>query len=506
MPSHSARLLACAALLLAGGSCDSPTAFLDSAAKVGDAAETTMRIAAEAEVRLDELLSDAVTADAYLDTRDVEAAVLGIEGVRAAEANATGTAVRIRQRDGAWLNLALARRTDGRLFIDPRAAASTAARARSVAPGGPPAAATFPTGTRALILAPFQREFQENLEALARPLRFAGFEVDIYADEEAGLERFRSSFLAQYDVVYVSSHGAADVVSRDGETAATMIVTGTRAGRDADVALRGADRGEYALLGQFATGDGVFYGVSGEWIEQTEGSFEESFFYLNAPESTYAAGEPGSLTAALHRMGAGGVVGWREAIDRVMAEAAALRVISSLSRGRSLQQATSDVRTDLAFLLYIRYLRLRLTGESEPVVQVDRLERTQGAADTYHLYDPDRVVGDAVVLPPSGPAGTQVTVEVRVRAEYRDIVTRVDLEILSTGERLQFTQVDEELWRVGNLVAPPAPSGVYPRVETFFYTLRRADLAQLDRGSVTFTITGPAASAQRTSGLWSRAP
>jgi hypothetical protein len=257
-------------------------------------------------------------------------------------------------------------------------------------------------------------------------------------------------------------------------------------------------------VGQFATGDGVFYGVSGEWIEQTEGAFEETFLHLNAPESAAGEGGEGSLPAALHEMGAGGVVGWRQAIDRVMADATSLRVMSSLSRGRSLQQSVNDVRTDLAFLLYVRYLRLRLTGESEPAVRVELLERSQRAPDTFHLYDPDRVVGDAVILPPSGRSGTEVVVEVRIRPEYRDIVTRVDLDIISTGERILFTRVDEELWRVGDLVAPP--SGVYPRMETFIYTMRRADLAQLDRGSLTFTITGPAAGVQPAGRLWNRAP
>jgi hypothetical protein len=507
MPFH-ARALACTALLFLASCGDSPTGFPDNPGAVGAAAEATARIAAEAETRFEALLAGAVAAGDYVDTRDVEAELLRIEGVAATQINRTGTVVRLRQRDGAWLNVPLARRGDPRLFVytrgnpsvSPRPAPEPAEPSSSAAP----AAVTFPAGARALILAPFQREFGEDLEAVATPLRLAGFTVDIYHDEQAGIERFRGSFLSGYDVVYVSSHGAASVVSRDGETETTMVVTGTRAGRDADVALHGESRSEYAMVGQFSTGDGVFYGVGGHWIEATEGSFGETLFYLNFPESSAYTAGPESLLASLHDMGAAGVIGWRQVINQPMANAVAARVVASLSRGRSLQQAVNDVRTDLAFLLYGWWLRVRLIGEIEPSVRVDLLDRTQLAPDAYHLFDPARIVADAAVFPGAGPVGTAVTFEVKVRPDFVALVTRVDLDVVSSGERFAMVKTGSDLWRLTGLVAPAAPS--YPRVDTFIYRARRADNVVLGSGSLTFTTTGPSASVQPPGIRWSRAP
>ena len=508
MPSH-ARALACAALLALAACGDSPTGFPDDPGAVGSAAEVTASIAAGAETRFEELVAAAVAAGDYLDTRDVEASLLEIDGVREARINATGTAVRLRQRDGAWLNVPLARRTDPRLFVSTRGNPSVALRpgraVGALSPAAPAQAAVYPPGTRAVILAPFQREFGEDLDAIAVPLRLAGFFVEVFEDEEAGLDRFRGSFLSEYDVVYVSTHGAADAVGRDGTPAGTMLVTGTRAGRDADVALHGASRAGYAAVGQFSTADGVFYGVSGEWIEATGGDFDETFLYLNASESASDAGDAETLPGALHRMGAGAVTGWSDVVNQPMAEATAVRVVAGLSRGRSLQQSVNDVRTDLAFLLYGWWLRVRLIDTSEPAVRVDLLARTQRTADTYHIFDPARVVADGTMIPTSGPAGTAVAFEVRVREDFVNLVTRVDLDLLSTGERFPLSRVSADLWRVDGLVAPPAES--YPRVDTFLYSVRRPDNVLLGWGIVTFTTTGPAPSPALSpaGGRWSRA-
>jgi hypothetical protein len=491
-----ARLCACAALVSVASCSDSPTGFLNDPERVGRAAESTAALAARAETVFDDLLDGAVAAGEYVDARDVEQALLEIDGVAAARIGPTGTVVSLRQRDGAWLNVPLARRADERLFVSTRGVPSKAPvqRVRGVVlPGGAPPAAVFPPGARALILAPFQHEFGEDLEAVAAPLRLAGFIVDVHQDQAAGIERFRGDFLSSYDLVYISSHGVADGTTRDGADAVTMVLAGTPAGRAADVALHGASRDQYAALGQFSLADGVYYGVSGEWIEATGGAFDQTFVYVNASESAAYDEGPGSLSAALLRMGAGGFTGWDQVVNNPLAHATPVRVVAGLSRGRSLQQAVNDVRTDLAFLLYGWFLRVRLPGDSEPVARIDQLDRRQPTADAYHLYDPARVVADMTVAPTSGAAGTAVAVEVRVRPDFVNLVTRVDLFISGTDERLAMSKVGDDLWRRTDLVAPTAAT--YPRVTTFTFLARRGDGVTVGRGSATFTTLGPAGSA-----------
>lgn len=503
---RTVRLCACAALLAAGSCGDSPTGFPDDAGAVGRAADNTARIADEAEAVFDAIVNGAVAAGEYVDTHEVEQELLGIDGVAEARVGETGTVVSLRQRDGTWLNVPMLRRGDERLFVSTRESPSRGPVERIqgvVLPGGP-SRLLFPPGARALILAPFQHELGEDLEAVAVPLRLAGFAVDIHRDAEAGLDRFRGSFLSQYDFVYITSHGVADGATRDGAATATMILAGTPATRAQDVALHEAGREGYTALGQFSVKSGVYYGVSGDWIEDTGGDFNATSFFVNAAESAAHDQGPRSLSAALLRMGAGGFVGWDKGLNALFGAAAPTRVMASLSRGRSLQQAVEDVRTDIAFLIYGWFARVRLPAQTEPAVLIGMLDREQPTAEAYHLFDPARIVADMTVSPASGPVGTAVVTEVRVRAAYAPLVTRMDLFISGTDELIPMTKEGNDLWRRGELTAPSAAS--YPRVTTFTYLARRADGFTLGRGTATFTTTGPAAPAAAPSLRWTGPP
>ncbi len=62
-----------------------------------------------------------------------------------------------------------------------------------------------PLGKKAVILAPFQKDFEENITLIEKYLNEAGFEVDIYTDEKVTTEMYKGSFLKQYDMIYISS-------------------------------------------------------------------------------------------------------------------------------------------------------------------------------------------------------------------------------------------------------------------------------------------------------------
>ena len=82
-----------------------------------------------------------------------------------------------------------------------------------------------PNGSgRALILAPFQITLLYSLDKIADILRSIGYSVEIYKNGEANLDKFRGSFLNNYDVVFIVTHSGRSV-SLNG-TFSEYLVTG----------------------------------------------------------------------------------------------------------------------------------------------------------------------------------------------------------------------------------------------------------------------------------------
>lgn len=60
-----------------------------------------------------------------------------------------------------------------------------------------------PTSRRALVLAPFQAELRDSLDAIVDPLERMGYVVTVLTDTAATLARFRGDSLSRYGVVYI---------------------------------------------------------------------------------------------------------------------------------------------------------------------------------------------------------------------------------------------------------------------------------------------------------------
>ncbi len=65
-----------------------------------------------------------------------------------------------------------------------------------------------PLGKKAVILAPFQKDFEEDFTFIKKCLTDVGFDVEIYTNEEVTTDFYKGSFLKNYDVIYITTHSS----------------------------------------------------------------------------------------------------------------------------------------------------------------------------------------------------------------------------------------------------------------------------------------------------------
>lgn len=186
--------------------------------------------------------------NAYQNNRSIDFAALinkvkAVSGVQTATATPSGAALNIQNIDGTSFSILLVNSNDDRAFKNFQTTAL--AKSQSISPSGGHqisglfdvdiptiSASNIPLNNRALILAPFQNKFQRDIVTIRKILSNAGFEVTERLNETATLDMFKGDFLAQFGVIYISTHGFADcVTSTTGETS-TALFTGDLVKKD----------------------------------------------------------------------------------------------------------------------------------------------------------------------------------------------------------------------------------------------------------------------------------
>jgi hypothetical protein len=315
-------------------------------------------------------------------------------------------------------------------------------------------------------------------------LELAGFSVDRFENAAANLDRFRGSFLDNYDVVYITTHGLANARASDG-TPTNILQTSEPVSASRSAGLSSAERRAVATTGGY-------YSITVPWLSATGASFQNSWVFANACESAKTDIGPASIAQGFFGGGAGGYVGFDELINVTIADLAGEVLVSRLTSGEALREATEDVRTDPILRLRAFFLRVVLPDAAEPSADIALLDDSQAIpADDYYIFDPDRVVGQAQTQPSSGPPGTPLVYRVRIREAFREAVARVRFDIDNTGERVQMTEVADGEWVRDRLTAPVADE--YPRIDTFTFTAFNSAGDALGSGSATFTIQAPSA-------------
>lgn len=477
--------------LLAGCGGDSPTRPDDgpTGQELVESADDQARVTREAADQSDQAIEEETRGGGSVDVRALADQTSEIQGVADVTPSDNGTSIAVRLSNGAFTNVLLNRRDDPRIFGENGSNREVAVR---IPDAGSHSSASvladrFPEGDRAVILAPFQADFQQDLSDLRQPLEAVGFEVDVFTGGQANLDRFRGSFLQQYDVIYISTHGAAGGMTTDGRRT-TMLLTGETTSESRHTEL-GAEALADLGVGGVAGHNASYYAVTAQWLRATASDFGEAYVFADACESSHDDSGSGSLSATLHDLGAGGFSGWDETINVGLANPAAEKLVVNLTAGDRLTQAGQDVRSDLGLQALAFVIRVRLPDADEPTARIGLLDETTRTSEDFFLFDPDRLVGTAELEPSSGPPGTPVTFIVRIRDDLVGQVSRVEVDIDNTDEHLAVPRVGTGVYRRADLTAPLADD--YPRVDTFTFTAFAADGSVVGRGSATFTITEP---------------
>lgn len=296
----------------------------------------------------------------------------GIDNVSAAIPSATGTGIIVRLKDSTYINLLVGRRDDDRLFdVSVETKSQPVTRSKSVKKDGD----NTENNGRALILAPFQESFMTDLLYIGQLLASAGYTADIHRDANAILDLFRGSFLYNYDVIYIATHGAPCFGTWDGKSS-DILVTGEKV----DLSdLQSISYEELRSLALVSVEGSLYYAVTVPWLKASASMpLSNSWIYADAGEScaigvdptlaqgdffTEYTGNSARIYLAFEEppLSAKRVSGWYyPAPNNVMNEVAA-NLFENLVSGYCLRDATYLVYNDRD-LMKISWLPLFLTG------------------------------------------------------------------------------------------------------------------------------------------------
>ena len=330
-------------------------------------------IARQAVPIVNDAIDAANAADTEVDVAGVVAKVAKLPHVTRAYATPTSSAVVFEQDDGATSAVLLSAKNDDRVFKDSTATSAGAGAALALQRIEP---LEFPTGSKALILAPFQRDFKDDLDGLQSSLEAAGFTVDRFENADADVDKFRGSFLAQYSVVYISTHGYTTASN-------TYLLTGSTTDE-----LDKLDGPAFQTSSRARTAEGSavdWITVTPKFMDVTMGgsTFPHTFVFIDACESALHDTGNGSFEETLLGLGAGGFSGWTETVNWNLSQPAGHFLWSRLLGGDSLADATAATKNN-ASLRAVSFV-WRIFSRA---INVDLLTYAQRLGEPYFLQAP----------------------------------------------------------------------------------------------------------------------
>jgi hypothetical protein len=314
-------------------------------------------IATQADDIIENAIQRAVDENSTLDPGKVADALRELELVRSATPSETGTSITIEQTDGTTANVLLVPWQDERMFIID---SSEIIVSTEFPEPGPVTLfknsldlAERPAGDKALILAPFQHQFNEKLSDYESKLTAIGYKVTKHENQAANVSRFRCEYLQQFDVIIVSTHGT--VGKTIDKNQSTLLLTGERVSPATISAYDALSREEKNALGiQYVKGV-PYFAVSVQFLELTKkGEFPASWFCASACESSKIDFGSTSLSAFLLNNGVGGFTGYDDPVYNPTAASILEQLLNYLASGNSLKEASTTIKSDWKFRIAVR--------------------------------------------------------------------------------------------------------------------------------------------------------
>jgi uncharacterized protein (TIGR02145 family) len=344
--------------------------------------EESIKNAQKIELESSSIVESAVNAaynnNGVIDPNEIAKKIELINGVRSATPTLSGAGIVIEHDDSTFTNILLVTKDDKRMFkINSKKELiefNNTKKSENIS--------ITPTGQgKALILAPFQDSFKTDLDQISELLTTAGYSVDAYLNSDANLERFRGSFLNNYDIIIISTHGIANTMTW-GRTNTSTFLTGEEFNQNNSNALTLEEK---MSLTVGSHGSGILYfGISVPWLNLTtnDGNFTNSWIYAGACESALGDDNTSLLKAFLNK-GAGGCNGWDVSVLASLDNSVTVAMTKQFTSGLSFRAASNEVRIDP--LLQESFINTLLLGQEASVSSFSDIQLQQ---DPFYLIKP----------------------------------------------------------------------------------------------------------------------
>lgn len=358
----------------------------------------TIQINTDVDPIIEKAIQNALTFDTLVNPAGLAQEIVeSVDNVVSAEPTKSGAGIIIKQSDGTFSNLLLT--SDERLFEEKTAALMKTTV--SVPLITEILQLYFPEIHKAVILAPFQdRFFAVDLEELTNFLQNAGFEVDTFVNENAGIDKFKGDFLSQYGVIIFCTHGMADAESYDGSFKSTALATGSSYTIEEVKKLKEDGILDWDNLQTIASisvkndilGTKSYLGVTVQWFRKTttkNNSLPNAWIFASACESSLGEGDASLSNWFLYNTGTGGYSGYNGIINSHFCKIVTPELVKNVCNGQSLMEATASVKSNPDMYDKMWFVRLIIGEGYESQIDVNLLDSKKPNDDEeFYIIEP----------------------------------------------------------------------------------------------------------------------
>lgn len=249
---------------------------------------------------------------------------------------------------------------------------------------------TTPSGNgKALLLLPFQHEFKENKKTLERYFNNAGYKTEVYEDGDANIDKFRGSFLADFDVVYISTHGHDNIglSKTDNKKFAPQIAVGINSVEIDRKAFDKLSLEEQQATGRIDEGADGSFGLSAKWFKITsEGkTFNNTWIFLNACHSAGVTSGENSFSETFLDLGAAAFNGYSDFIIVPLSNAISEATIATFTSGSSFNQMNKKVKSSIRLKLIQLRIYMNARKSRKKYANINLFVSKKGITDGFYL-------------------------------------------------------------------------------------------------------------------------
>lgn len=458
----------------------------------------TNQITATAKPIINNEINSALASNAMINVSSIIDKLKAIDGVKNIAADDSGSSLLIQQTDGAQFRIWIQTKNDDRFypktgFVN-NSIPVTENKPHILSNQDLVGGTSFPAIRKALILAPFQTDFNTDLVSIKSLFESAGYTVKVLLNNDAILDVFRGDYLADYGVIYISTHGSPStkLAWLNYGIGQSSLLTGQVYDEKIESTLP-SDLKEMVGHGSPA-GDlnkPEYFEVTPDYIEHTlTKRFQNSWIFLDACNSATS----GDFQSMFIKNGAGGFTGYTATMRGYFANIIAVEVVSLLTNGEPLSFTKDNLMADSGIK------KISLASNAGENIASLYCVSSDNAAD-FSLRPFDRS-GSMICGPSYGYLGDKVFYGVRSVLYYSDPLNNGYNKIKSVSvtetDIAQSYQLNDPYpiglsagsWQIDNVIVRGRLQEIYPQVKTTIYKSIDANGNILETGSSTYTILG----------------